>query len=60
MTLEKISLPVIPYQGNKGEHILKLFRKGMRKMMSNYVKLQITFTGRKLGTTFPIKDDIVY
>ena len=32
----------------------------MRKMMFNSVKLQITFTGRKLGTTFPIKDDIVY
>ena len=29
-------------------------------MMSYNVKLQITFTGRKLGTTFPIKDDIVY
>ena len=55
-TLEKIPLPVIPYQGEKGEHILKSLRKGMRKMMSNNVKSQITFIVRKLGTTFQIKD----
>ena len=55
-TLEKIPLPVIPYQGEKGEYILKSLRKGMRKMMSNNVKSQITFIVRKLGTTFQIKD----
>ena len=54
--LEKIPLPVIPYQGEKGECILKSLRKGMRKMMSNNVKSQITFIVRKLGTTFQIKD----
>ena len=54
--LEKIPFPVIPYQGEKGEYILKSLRKGMRKMMSNNVKSQITFIVRKLGTTFQIKD----
>ena len=56
LPLEKIPLPVIPYQGEKGEYILKSLRKGMRKMMSNNVKSQITFIVRKLGTTFQIKD----
>ena len=52
----EIPLPIIPYQGEKGEYILKSLRKGMRKMMSNNVKSQITFIVRKLGTTFQIKD----
>ena len=40
----------------KGDHILKSFKKGMRKMLPNNVKPQIAFTGRKVGTFFQIKD----
>ena len=52
----------------KRETILKSFKKGMRKMLANNVKRRIAFTGRKVGTSFQIKDktemkhnhDIVY
>ena len=68
VTLEKQPLLVIPYQSKKGDHILKWFRKDMIKMFSHNVKSKIAFTGRKLGTSFQIKDktemkhncDIVY
>ena len=68
VTLEKQQLLVLPYQGKKGDHILKSFKKGMRKILANNVKPQIAFTGRKVGASFQIKDktemkhnhDIVY
>ena len=68
VTLEKQTLLVLPYQGKKGDHILKSFKKGMRKILLNNVKPRIAFTGRKVGTSFQIKDktemkhnyDIVY
>ena len=68
VTLEKQQLLVLPYQGKKGDHILKSFKKGMRKILPNNLKPRIAFTGRKVGTSFQIKDktemkhnhDIVY
>ena len=68
VTLEKQPLLVLPYQAKKGDHILKWFKKGMRKILPNNVKPRIAFTGRKVGTSFQIKDktemkhnhDIVY
>ena len=56
VTLEKQQLLVLPYQGKKGDHILKSFKKGMRKTLPNNVKPQITFAGRKVGASFQIKD----
>ena len=56
VTLEKQPLLVLPYQGKKGDHILKSFKKGMRKILPNNVKPRIAFTGRKVGTSFQIKD----
>ena len=42
-TLEKHLLLVIPYQGKKGDHILKSLKKGMWKMLPNNVKLRTAF-----------------
>ena len=56
VTLEKQQLLVLPYQGKKGDFILKSFKKGMRKILPNNVKPQIAFTGRKVGASFQIKD----
>ena len=56
VTLEKQPLLVLPYQGKKGDHVLKLLKKGMRKILPNNVKPRIAFTGRKVGTSFQIKD----
>ena len=47
---------------------MKSFKKGMRKILPNNLKPRIAFTGRKVGTSFQIKDktemkhnhDIVY
>ena len=50
VTLEKQPLLVLSYQGKKGDHMLKSFKKGMRKMLPNNVKPQIAFTGRNVGT----------
>ena len=35
---------------------MKSFKKGMRKILPNNVKPRIAFTGRKVGTSFQIKD----
>ena len=56
VTLEKQPLLVLPYQDKKRDHILKLFKKGLRKVLPNNVQPQIAFTGRKVGTSFQIKD----
>ena len=55
-TLEKHPLLVIPYQCKEGDHILKSFKKGRRKMLPNNVNPRIAFTGRKAGTSFQIKN----
>ena len=57
-TLKKQTLLVLPYQGKKGYHILKSFKKGMRKMLPNNVKPQIAFTVRKIVISFQIKDKL--
>ena len=56
MSFEKHLLLAILYQGKKRDHILKSFKKGMRKMLLNNVKPQIAFTFTKVGTYFQIKD----
>ena len=68
VTLEKQPLLVLPYQGIKGDHILRSFKRGMRKMLPNDLKPRIAFTSRKVVISFQIKDktemkhnhDIVY
>ena len=35
---------------------MKSFKKGMRKILPNNVKPRTAFTGRKVGTSFQIKD----
>ena len=49
-------LLIVPYQGKKQDYNLNSFRKGMIKMLPNNVKPQIPIAGRKLSTSFQIKD----
>ena len=66
--IQKQPLLFLTYHGKKGDHILKSFKKGMRKILPRNVKPQVAFTGRKVGISFQIKDktemkhnhDIVY
>ena len=54
--IQKQLLLFLPYHGKKGDHILKLFKKGMRKILPHNVKPRIAFTGRKVGISFQIGD----
>ena len=54
--IQKQLLLFLPYHGKKGDHILKLFKKGMRKILPCNVKPRIAFTGRKVGISFQIGD----
>ena len=57
VTLEKNHpLLTVSYEWEIGDRILKSFKKGISKMLPNNVKPQIAFTGRKVGTSFQIKD----
>ena len=53
---EKHPLLVLPYQGQKGDRILKSFQKEMNKLLPDNIKPKIAFTGKKLGTSFQVKD----
>ena len=53
-TLEKHPLLIIFYKGHKGDHVLKSFKRGMRKMLPNSVKPRVAFTGRNVGRSFQI------
>ena len=65
---EKRHLLTIPYQGEKGDHLIKSVKGNLKKILRNNVKPQITYTGRKLESLFQAKDqtkfehkhDIIY
>ena len=65
---DKKELLVVPYQGLKGDFVIKSMKKRLRNLLPSNVKTQIVFTGKKLGTCFQIKEktkiehenDIVY
>ena len=50
-----ISLPYMGYQGNT---IIKKFRKKLDKYLPQNIKPRFTFTGKRIGSFFPIKDKV--
>ena len=52
---EKRHLITIPYQGEKGNYLIKPMKRNLKKILPNNVKLQITYTRRKLGSLFQQK-----
>ena len=46
---------ILPYAGLKGKNI-KSMNNNIQRILPNNVKTRITYTGRKLGTKFQIKD----
>ena len=50
----------IPYQGEKGDHLIKSMKRNLEKILPNNVKSQITYTGRKLGSLFETKDQTIF
>ena len=53
---EKRYLLTIPYQGEKGDYLIKSMKRNLKKILPNNVKPQITYTGRKLGLLFRISN----
>ena len=49
---EKRRLLTIPYQGEKGDYLIKFMKRNLKKILPNNMKSQITYTGRKLGSLF--------
>ena len=53
---DKKHLLMIPYQGGKGEQVIKSVRKTIKRLLPSNIKVQVSFTGSKLSSCFNIKD----
>ena len=65
---QKRHLLILPYQGDRGNTLVKSLQKRLHNLLPNHINTQVTYTGKKLSTCFNIKDqtkfeyqhDIVY
>ena len=65
---ENQHLLLVPYQGKKGDFVIKFIKKRMKTLLPTNIRTKIAFTGSKLSTCFQVKDktkfehnhDIVY
>ena len=59
---------LLPYKGEKGAHLFKSMKRRISKLLPTEFKTQVTYTGKKLSTSFNVKDqsnfdhqhDVVY
>ena len=50
---------LLPYAGQKGEHLIRSLRKNMHRTLPENVQTRLCYTGTKLGTKFNnIKDPV--
>ena len=49
-------MPVLPYKGIQGEHMLKYIKHAINKVLSEDKNMQLVYAGTKLRTKFYIKD----
>ena len=47
---------LLPYKGEKGEHLIKYMKRRILGLLPLEIKVQVAYTGRKLSTCFNIKD----
>ena len=47
---------MIPYQGGKGEQVIKSIRKTIKRLLPSNIKVQVSFTVNKPSSCFNIKD----
>lgn len=52
---EKISLLLLPYDGQVGHFALKMMRKRLKILLPNNFNTQITFKDKRLSSSFKIK-----
>ena len=53
---DKLHSLVLPYAGPKSKNIIKSMNNNIQRILFKNVKTRITYTGRKRGTKFQIKD----
>ena len=53
---DKLHSLILPYVGPKGKNIIKSMNNNIQRILPNNVKTWITYTGRKFGSKFQIKD----
>ena len=46
---------LLHYKGEKGEHLIKSMKRRISKLLPPELKTQVTYTGKKLGTSFNAK-----
>ena len=67
-TKQKRHLLILPYQGDRGNTLVKSLQKRLYNLLLNHINAEVTYTGKKLSICFNIKDqtkfehqhDIVY
>ena len=53
---QKRHLLILPYQGDRGNTLVKSLQKRLHNLLPNHINTQVTYTGKKLSTCFNIKD----
>ena len=53
---DKLHSLVLPYAGPKSKNIIKSMNNNIQRILTNNMKTRTTYTGRKRGTKFQIKD----
>ena len=48
---------ILPYTGLKDNTIIKTMNNSLKRFLPDNVKTRVTYTGKKLGTKFQIKDN---
>ena len=53
---KKKHLLLVPYQGKKGDYVIKSMRKRMKSLLPTGFVTKIAYVGNKLSTYFRVKD----
>ena len=57
---QKQHLLILPYQGDRGNTLVKSLQKRLHNLLPNHINTQVTYTGKKLSTCFNIKDQMKF
>ena len=49
---------LLPYKGEKGEHLIKSMKRRISKLLPPEIKTQVVYTGKKLSTCFNVKTKV--
>ena len=49
---------LVPYKGEKGEHLIKSMKRRISKLLPPEIKTQVTYTSKELSTCFNVNSNI--